>query len=195
MTTRFLFVLLMSSIVGGVVDAEAQFQPYRAAIGVRAGFADLGGDQFHNLTNGVSFTGFVRAPVGEYFTVEVGASAAAHRETLLCVGFSPCVASRESVVTGLFVAPGVRHMIPRTPLVGYATLQTGLLFGQFQDEGPGAEFGVVIGSAFPVYRNLSGDVSVLGSMVYVGSDVPHSAYGRRLEIRLGFAYALHTFGG
>jgi hypothetical protein len=95
----------------------------------------------------------------------------------------------------LYVAPAARHPVPGTELVAYSALRVGALFGDFQDDGPGVEMGAVVGCAIPVFRNLTADVSVGGSLVYVGTSLPRSAFGRRLMLRAGFAYALRDAAG
>ncbi len=191
---RVLFFLWVT-VLGSPTAGMAQFHAYRAALGIRFEYVSLGGDQFGNLTNGVGVDGFLRVPLDRHFAVEVGAAATGHREELLCVFPRPCIPTRESVILSVYVAPAVRHPVPGTGLVAYSALRTGVLFGDFQDDGPGVEMGVIVGGAIPVFRNLTADVSVLGGLVYVGTSLPRSAFGRRLVLRVGLAYALKDGAG
>ena len=187
----FLWITVLSSPTAGM----AQFHAYRAALGIRFEYVSLGGDQFSNLTNGVGADGFLRVPLDRHFAVEVGAAATGHREELVCVFGRPCIPTRQSLILSVYVAPAIRHPVPGTGLVAYSALRMGVLFGDFQDNGPGVELGGIVGGAIPVLRNLSADVSIVGGLVYVGTSLPRSAFGRRLMLRAGLAYALRDAAG
>ena len=79
--------------------------------------------------------------------------------------------------------------------MAYTALRAGVLFGEFQDDGPGFEVGMGAGGAIPVFRNLIADVSVFGGLVHVGTSLPRSAFGRRLVLRVGLGYALRDGAG
>ncbi len=191
---RVLFFLWVT-ILGSPTPALAQLRADRRAFGIRFEYVSLGGDQFGNLSNGVGVDGFLRVPLDRHFAVEVGASATGHREALLCVFPPPCTPTRESLMASVYVAPALRHQVPGTGIVANSALRTGVLFCDFQDDGPGFEMGVVAGGAIPVFRNLTADVSVLGDLVYVGTSLPRSAFGRRLVLRVGLAYTLRDGAG
>jgi len=182
--------LLGSAILGSPVAATAQFHPYRMALGVRFEYVSLGGDQFATLTDGVGVDGFLRVPLDRHCALEVGAAATGHRQNLVCVFGRPCIPTTESVIASVYVAPAVRRPVPGTGVVAYSAVRAGVLFGDFQDDGPGFEVGVGAGGVIPVFRNLTADVSVFGGLVHVGTSLPRSGFGRRLVLRVGLGYAL-----
>lgn len=185
-------LLLCGTVMCSPKAGMAQFHPYRSALGLRFEYVSLGGHQFGNLTNGVGVDGFLRIPLDRRFAIEVGGAVTGHREELVCIR-GPCLLpTSESVMASVYVAPAIRGRVPGTRVVAYGALRAGVLFGEFQDDGPGFEGGVVVGGAIPVFRNLAADISVLTGLVYVGSDLRRRAFGRRLGLRVGVAYALRN---
>ena len=185
-----LLLVVLTGLLGTPAAGTAQSGARGAAFGVRVEYISLGGGQFSNLTSGAGVDGFVRVLLGRRFAIDFGAAATGHREHLLCTFHSPCIPIRASLMTSVYLAPAVRQTIASTQVEAYGALRTGLLFGTFQDRGPALEAGLVGGVVLPVFRHLSADVSALGSLAYVGTNLPRSGMGTRVALRVGLVYAL-----
>ena len=178
--------LIISVCVAAVATASVPSLVHAQSwsFGVRGEFMALGGDQFATLSGGYGGSGFIRRQVGDLGGVELGKRITRHRLSLVCFT-DDCIRYVHRTLTEGYVRPVIQPTLPGTSIRPYVGLEVGVMTGEFQDASPGLSVGGAGGFAIPFSRRLAMEVGLTGTMIYVGTDLPRSAWGRRFNLQLG----------
>ncbi len=156
------------------------------SVGVRGEYVALGGDPFATFAGGYGSGAFIRHQLGDLIRLELGGRVSRHRQSILCFSDN-CVPYVHRNFTEVYIRPLIQPTLPGTALVSYIGVQLGLIAGPFQDGSPGLSTSAVGGFTIPSSYRLAADVGLTGTMVYVGTDRPRSAWGQRWGLQLGLS--------
>ena len=146
----------------------------------------LGGDQFATFAGGYGSGAFIRRPLRDVVSLEFGGRVSRHRLSILCFSDN-CVPDVHRNFTEVYIRPLIQPSLPGTGIVPYVGAPLGLIAGPFQDGGAGLSLGGVGGFTIPLRHRLVADVGLTGTMVYVGTDWPRSAWGQQWGLQLGLS--------
>ena len=156
------------------------------AIGVRAEYVTVGGDQFfQGITDGPGVSGFLSRRVGQKLQWEFGISTSVHKAPRLIY-----LGNTDSLGTSLLVTAYTRPTILMSPrggaLVPYLGGQVGFVAGEFTDAGLALQLGASSGVIIRLTGRLDADLGVTASGLYDPS-AGHgpSRWGRTLALRSG----------
>jgi hypothetical protein len=195
---RVLIVFLAVGLLAGTRPIEAQPRNWAWAIGARAEYVALSGEQFDGITDGLGFNAFVGFPIGRRTDLEIGIWVTRHQQYLLCPERgAPCDLKGEFVVPGIYLQPTFRAPFSNAALVAYAAPRIGMLGCDCQDGWLGLDIGAVGGVLFPVSERASLEASLVGTVAYVGTppgEASRGLLGRRAALRFGLVICFDKQG-